>query len=261
MAIGEAADGAADEAPGGRDPPRLALEPLCVPVPAAGATVCPVCHGFRRRGFELCTGCQRVRAQLATFCPLVVPVSLARSDRSPLYRVLCGYKDLRRPSAQRAVAAAQLSELFDAFVARHERCITRAAGAGWDCVTTVPSSGPHADPHPLVEVVRAAPELADRHAELLRRGPAAIGHLRADDAGYLATAADGRRVLLVDDSYTSGARAQSAVSALVRGGAEVVGVLAALRLVRPGFVNGAAWWDRQRRASFDPQRCCLECAQ
>jgi hypothetical protein len=229
-----------------------------VEVPPAGPDVCPVCHGYRRRGFELCLGCQRVRRQVTGFCQLVVPVTLARSGTSPLYRVLCSYKDDRRPERLRRGDAGAVAALLSRFVSLHGGCIARAASACWDCVATVPSSGAHRGVHPLVRLVAATPGLCERHVELLERGRAPIGHLQASDDGYVAADAAGRRVLLVDDTYTSGARAQSAASALRLGGARVVAILAVARLVRPGFVNGAAFWQRQRLRGFDPATCCLE---
>jgi hypothetical protein len=66
-------------------------------------------------------------------------------------------------------------------------------------------------------------------------------------------------VLLVDDTFTSGARLQSAASALALGGATVVAGVVVGRFCNPGFNDATQQlWDdaSERRFSFDT--CCLE---
>jgi len=46
---------------------------------------------------------------------------------------------------------------------------------------------------------------------------------------------DGKRILLIDDTLTTGATAQSAASALSNGGATVVGILTIGRMIKPSF--------------------------
>jgi predicted amidophosphoribosyltransferase len=46
---------------------------------------------------------------------------------------------------------------------------------------------------------------------------------------------DGKRILLIDDTLTTGAMAQSAASALSNGGATVVGILTMGRMIKPSF--------------------------
>ena len=69
-----------------------------------------------------------------------------------------------------------------------------------------------------------------KHVELLMPGSVSIGHNDSDDQGFAASPeAAGRSVLLVDDTFTSGARIQTAASALRR----------------PVSTNGwAGWADR-----------------
>ncbi|HTW99335.1 MAG TPA: hypothetical protein VMD59_11190, partial [Acidimicrobiales bacterium] len=236
-------------------PARLAAQ--CVPVPPSGHDVCPLCHGYRRRGFALCSSCQRVAGQLSTRCSLVVPVSLAAVGSSPLYRLLCAYKDRRRlPSARRGPVL-QVARLLAAFLAGHGHCIEAAAGGAWDGLAAVPSSSPRVGKHPLVEVARLVAGDASLPVEI-DRGPAQLGHLRASDLGFVARGVAGRRLLVLDDTWTSGARAQSAASALRLAGADVVAVVPVARLVRPGFRDGSSFWQRQQAIAFDPARCCLE---
>ena len=87
--------------------------------------------------------------------------------------------------------------------------------------------------HPLVGLVAAAlasePRL--RVAPLLVRGPGPLGHLRANPSGFrLVGPVSGRSVLVFDDTYTSGARSQSAAAALRAEGADVLAIVPIGRL-------------------------------
>jgi orotate phosphoribosyltransferase len=58
-------------------------------------------------------------------------------------------------------------------------------------------------------------------------------------------------VLLLDDVYTTGARSQSAASALTLAGALVVAIVVIARRVNPAYKPGVqALWDRQRAIPF-----------
>ncbi|HEY8200014.1 MAG TPA: hypothetical protein VII47_01535 [Actinomycetota bacterium] len=68
----------------------------------------------------------------------------------------------------------------------------------------------------------------------------------------------GTRVLL-DDTFTSGARAQSAASSLHLAGAHVIAMVPIGRVINPGFSDEAATLLRRaREAPFDFNACCLE---
>ena len=105
-------------------------------------------------------------------------------------------------------------------------------------MTTVPSSV-RPDSSPVDAIVERIAGLQDLHRRLLVRGPCPTDHLAADRRGFVpAPGVDLRRlrnrdVLVVDDSVTTGARAQSAVAALRIAGAHVAGVLAVGRAVAP----------------------------
>ena len=108
---------------------------------------------------------------------------------------------------------------------------------GWDVVTVVPSVR-RATGAPAATLVSLVPQLAGRYRPLLVRGPTPTGHLRAARHGFVL--APGvrpdwlrqQRVLVFDDSITTGARAQSAAFTLRRAGGLAVGVLAVGRARR-----------------------------
>jgi hypothetical protein len=148
-----------------------------------------------------------------------------------LWSVLRNYKDGRHPQVRRhlgAVVAATLAR----FLASHWACVTGLVNGEPTVVTTVPSTSGRTGVHPLVTAVHRVAILRPLYRELLAVGDARIERLRATDRGFV-TVDDlsEQRVLLVEDTFTSGARTQSAASALRRGGAQSVDVLAVGRVV------------------------------
>jgi hypothetical protein len=189
-------------------------------------------------------------------CQTVVPIS-HYTIPGELHGVLRRYKDARCPR-QRARDTRALGELVARFLRRHEACL--AGGRDFDLLATVPSSRGRPDPHPLIQVIRSDPWLAARHQELLARGPARLGHTRASDIGFSPSrAVGGARIVLLDDTWTTGARAQSAASALQSHGARVLAIVVVGRLVDPAHSPLARrWWRDQAAEPFNLDRCCHE---
>jgi len=167
----------------------------------------------------------------------VVPAALYRMG-DPLHSVLRGCKDAPAVAARRHFAGrlgVQLSE----FLGAHRRCIA-AAGATWDSVAVVPSStrtphgpdrraGPGAvsgSGHPLGPVVATMSWMSGLTRLDIGRGAGTARHLAPSPAAFAVGAdAKGRRVLLLDDTWVTGARARSAAAALGRAGAAVVAIV------------------------------------
>jgi hypothetical protein len=146
------------------------------------------------------------------------------------------------------------------FLAIHESCIARAAGAAdFTIVTTVPSGDRARDPvHPLRRIVgELVGPTRERYEPLLRRSALHVMS-REVHAGKFepARGLDGEPVLLVDDTWTTGANARSAAAALVGAGA---GPVAAVVIGR--HLN-RRWQENDRRLRglgqpFDWNRCAL----
>jgi hypothetical protein len=173
-----------------------------------------------------------------------------------LYATVRDYKNPQ--SGVQAQAEVRVAGLLGRFLRDHESCLVDRAGA-WDVITHVPSgSGRHAEPHPLVRAMKRYEPLAVQHATLLVPGSGDVGRNQGSDALYSATpSAEGRHVLLVDDTWTTGAHAQSAASALTLAGATVVAVLTIGRMVSPSPDYDGPWWDTQSREPFDFNDCCI----
>jgi hypothetical protein len=135
-------------------------------------------------------------------------------------------------------------------------------GGPIDVVALVPSThrpgpAPLALVDGLEDVVAGALPAARWAPALLRRadqpgGWPPVGHMRPDAGAFMVPPQDraalrGARVLLLDDTYVSGARAQSAAAALQHTGARtVIGPLG--RVLRPGRIARHADFLRQHVA-------------
>jgi predicted amidophosphoribosyltransferase len=217
-----------------------------------------VCHSGLPAGRRLCHSCAVTSSQVTHPVRHVVPVSLYRAP-GPLWQLLRGYKD--GPAAERGLLTVQLAAILGRFTARHLGCLAGLLGGTPDVVTTVPSTRGRArpGPHPLRAAVTAVTALAPLHQPLLAPGPALTGHNQADDATFrVRRPLAGERVLLIDDTFTTGARLQSAASALRLAGAGAVAALTAGRVLWPGRSESCRRiWDEASAEPFSFTTCCL----
>lgn len=234
------------------------LAAACVPVPSSGSDVCVVCHGCPNPGYGDCSSCSATRRQLTRSVGRVVPVSLTEGA-GQLHYVLRMYK--RSPRVRdRQIHSASVIALAGRFLRDHGSCIAEASGGAWDVITTVPSTTATGTPHQMEIAFSMYTPLREQHEVLLRRGPGVLGHNEASDTGYEVTRdVTDTRVLIVDDTFTSGARSQSAASALQIAGADVVAIVPVGRYINPGYGDHVReYWDRQRHEPYDFDTCCLE---
>jgi hypothetical protein len=186
----------------------------------------------------------------------------------PLYDVLLGYKESPVTEA-RGRFGRSLRELLCRSLMEHRACVAAVSGGPLDLVLPVPSSSrPGGAPLGRVE------GLAERVVAVLGTGvrwlPTAleraageIGHMRPNTRAFAVprrarSAVGGARVLLVDDTYVSGARAQSAAAALRLAGARAVLIVPAGRVLRPDRLDGhAAFLAAHRAESGHGPRCVL----
>ncbi len=174
------------------------------------------------------------------FCPLP----------SPLYTVLLGYKESPAAEARLRFGAIVRSLLCE-FLLHHAGRLEAMAGGPLDLVLLVPSTH-RPDTAPLGQVdglgrdVTAALPTARWAPGLLRRsqaqgGPPPVAHMRPDPAAFSLRTRErhgfaGTRALLLDDSYVSGARSQSAAAALSLAGARSTLIVPLGRVLRPDRV-------------------------
>lgn len=222
-------------------------------VPPAGPGICSVCHGVPGPGFPTCFSCSESMGQVSWPLRCITPIAIF-TPRDQLDTLLSSYKNSSSPPV-RARGRARIAALFARFLDNHGACL---APGGWDAITYVPSTQQRPGVHPLRAALEMAPVYKEWVEDLLTGGSASIAHNRADDDGFRVIGdADGRRILLADDMFTSGARMQSAASALTLAGATVVaGVVIGRRYYTDG--RHAEVLAEARRHSYRFDTCALD---
>jgi predicted amidophosphoribosyltransferase len=225
---------------------------LINPLAPDAAGVCAVCLTFTD-GRATCFPCGK-RPRFAD-AALAVSYSIAFGQ---LHTALAQYKRRTGPAA--AALRLQLAAVLWRFLRAHEPCLARHAGVErFELVTTVPSGHQARDAtHPLPRIVgELVGDTRDRYRRLLARSGTAV-EPRTVDCGKFNPAEDlaGEAVLLIDDTWTSGASVQSAAGALKTAGAGKVAVLVIGRHVSSEYRDNAARLRALPRG-FDWDRCAV----
>ncbi|HEX6932140.1 MAG TPA: hypothetical protein VF162_08365 [Streptosporangiaceae bacterium] len=217
------------------------------------AGLCGVCLGPASRGSTRCFQCE-LHWQCASggVADLVVPIAFAIKD-GPHAGLLWQYKSARPPAAVAESAAAILRAMLLVFLRDHGACLWRAAGtAGPTHVAVVPTARGRQGTHPLRALV--AGYLDRPWAALAARQ--AGEHVRdLDPERFSAAPVPGARVLLIDDTWTTGSSAQSAAMALRAAGATSVVTLVLGRHVSVAAAGQAGLGPD--RAPFRMDRCAV----
>jgi predicted amidophosphoribosyltransferase len=221
------------------------------PVPPVAGGVCDICHGAPNPGWSRCLSCERTIVQVSRPLTRVVPITLC-GRMGPVHYLLRQYKD--GPAQLRDRLAPRVAALLARFLQQHRRCI-----GSWDLITVVPSSIGRPGPHPLAQAINMVPALAGTYRALLQTGLHPAGHLAAGDDAFVVTGEiTSRQVLLVDDTFTTGAEIQSAASALQAAGATIPAAVVIGRYINPDFSQAAQdLWERAHSRPFSFERCCL----
>lgn len=148
---------------------------------------------------------------------------------------LAAYKsspDLRT----REILTPLLAAIADRWLSIHESCLARAVGAGtaFDVVTVVPTRRGRREAQ-LAHLVGLVETSRRRYQQLLIANDELSGypaHTPAPDLFCSLSVPPGSSVLLVEDTWATGASAQSAACALKLAGARAVGIVALGRHVR-----------------------------
>jgi len=198
-----------------------AQAPLLSAPPPAAEGVCGSCRTPVRPGRARCFRCDMYRECLPGLLPgVVAPVAYAAKGGHHATN-LWAYKSAG-PGAEAACSA--LRALLLVFLRDHGHCVWRRAGVpGPSHVAVVPSCRGRTGTHPLQAM--AAPYLSlpwVRWARLPDDGPAPLD---PDPRRFRPERTAGASVLLLDDTWTSGASAMSAAAALRLAGARAVAVV------------------------------------
>jgi hypothetical protein len=200
---------------------------LSAPVPGRTGE-CDVCRGPLRTASRCYPCAEQAESLPGLLADAVVPVCFA--PKGGLHtRNLWLYK-----SGQAGAGAARLAllALLAVFLRDHAACVWAAAGmASPTHVAVVPSGRGRPGPHPLRAL--AGPLTGLPWAELTVAWPRDPAARIADPGRYQAAPLPGGRVAVLDDTWTTGASAQSAAAALRRAGAQSVAVIVLGRHLLP----------------------------
>jgi hypothetical protein len=188
----------------------------------AGPGCCAVCRGHTQAGYPHCYGCWSHRqCAPGLLADLVVPISYSIGGTG-YAAALWQYKSAAAGTASRGNARAALRLRLLVFLRDHGRCLWPRAGTEAPThVAVVPSGRGCVGTHPLRAL--AGPYLTLPWADLvIRPGEPVLGRAMRVGRFRAARRLTGATVLLLDDTWTSGASAQSAAAALKLAGARSV---------------------------------------
>lgn len=215
--------------------------------PRESSDVCGTCRSWRSRDYSVCWNCQMAIDEFGMATP-VLPVTLYEKP-SELREWVTFYKSSRGDLV--AQYAQLLRRTLDQFLEVYEAAIQEDFGP-FDYATPVPSAG-SAEGAVSGLFGSSSSQLAPLR-QSLRFASGALAKPATYDSSWFSVAQDvrGKRIVVVDDVYTSGARAQSAAAALRQNGAEVPLIVVIARRINPDFAPEAtAVWQRQAAIGYD----------
>jgi predicted amidophosphoribosyltransferase len=183
--------------------------------------VCPICWTFHDPAYETCIGCSRQENHLDVLVPITYSVHMGQ-----MHDALRGYKDDPHPEVRR-YHSVRLAAILWRFLESHEHCLATAAGEEcFDLVTTVPSKSSERDEQRSqlrIIVGQWCDPTRDRWRRVLHPADPPVLERSFSAARYVADAEVAKqRVLLIDDTWTSGGAMQSAAASLLQAGATAV---------------------------------------
>jgi len=227
---------------------QLATE-LVVPARANDDRTCDICTNVTLDEFELCDSCLLAEQKLSYVCRRVIPICWY-SKPSAMRDRLTGYKSDDEPDER---SGKELACIFSRFFVEHETRLRTEVGH-WDLITVVPSTTRN-PPHPLEKALDACAYWDLPLDSCLARGPGELGYRKYSDAGFTSTTdIAGKRVLMLEDVFTTGSRSLSAASAIHQAGAEAAAIVVGARRINPdyeGIPGQKELWTEQSLKSYD----------
>lgn len=223
------------------------------------AGVCRICRTFHDPTYEKCVACARQPNNLDVLAPITYSVHAGQ-----MHDALRNYKDDPRPDVRR-FHTVRLTAILWRFLEVHETCIATAADTdGFDIVATVPSKSIDRDEQreQLRVIVGkwCGPTVERCHRVLRPADPPVLERTFSEDRYVADDVVAGKTILLIDDTWTTGAAMQSAAAALKRAGALVVAGVVIGRHLRLDFAWDSGSTDEEYRKLprvFDWSTCAV----
>jgi hypothetical protein len=216
-------------------------------VPGTDLGSCAICHSSVKAGYQQCWNCNQGKRLLGV-PPLVLPISMS-AERGQLHHALRHYKD-GFDEAVKGRFALQLAGLVELFASRHTSCI----GSSWEVVTCVPSTKGRTA---FKAVVDRLGRYRNQYEDLLTVTSTDGSHTHSASRFRALEAARNRRVLLLDDTFTTGASVFSATSALRSAGATVDTVLVVGRHMNATYAPTVELLERMKGMLWTEDKCVV----
>lgn len=205
-------------------------------LPFPSSDSCPTCHSWTDESGSACPTCTNAAGTLSSLTP-VLPITLFAKP-SKVRDALTEYKRMNAAHESEALAA-----MLSSFMSQYEPAVANYFGSDWDVAVPIPSTRRRSGLG--VGDVMASAGMTVCHG---LRSTGVPGQHRRYDLGLFMvepTLPLGR-VLLLEDAYVSGARAQTAAATLGAAGISVIGILTLGRRVNPDFnEHSRVFWRRR----------------
>jgi hypothetical protein len=219
---------------------------------------CTVCSRPVENGYQRCYQCKthvesgvRIADRVASVVYAAKPSASGKLDQT--YTAMFGYKADRPRDAHTQV----VGSLLALGLAGHLECDVKLSGATNFRWATVPSTQRTGREHPLRELV--AKLFRDSGLELVvttAQGATKSRSLHPESFLVSSAIPASTHVALIDDSWVTGANAQSAAAALKQAGGASVSILTIARVLDPEYpVTAAFLRSRLASADFDYTLC------
>jgi hypothetical protein len=204
-------------------------------------------------GFTWCWRCQQDR-RIPGLADLVVPLVYAIGGTQSA-TLLWHYKDdpVRTVRERHTLI---LNWLLYLAISLHERCVGAMVGSPVSVRMTIPSLSGRTGPHPFFALAQWMNAVAGTVA--LAPAPGAMcDRVVSDDKFVVApdTRLDGRHVLLLDDTWTTGSNAHSAALTVRGAGAAAVSVMVVGRWLSPSYPSTARFIREHLNNDYDTGIC------
>ena len=206
-----------------------------------------MCRGPAEPSYRSCYPCNEHTRASRSLADAIFPIAYCAKGGQH-------YEDLKRYKNPPIVplAGARLRGVTENFLERHLACLAHAAGGKLTHLAVVPSTR-RGGPHPLSEILGIADQVIDG----IGANP---DHARRFSADTFTTSwqADLRypaRVLLFDDTWTTGASLQSFAHTLKQAGATSVVGLVLGRLINWDYLPARPIFKSIKDVPFDVNRC------
>ena len=203
---------------------------------------------------ERCYPCGQLHAVVG-IADLIAPLIYGIEGEQSHYLVR-HYKDDPDAAVRRRLSLVVNRLLFLGIVL-HQRCIERRAGAPVDRRLTVPSLSGRPGVHPFVGMAARTRATGTTPVLMPSATASAARTVSGSHFDLVGSQTDltGEHVLILDDTWTTGSRAQSAAMTLRRYGAKHVSVLVISRYMKPAYGDNAEFIRTRLRRDYDPRTC------